>query len=934
MFGFGFNKEKSRANAERYLQQNKLPNAISEYEKILQVEPRDLAILNTVGDIYARLGQNEKAIERFRVVGESYASDGFLLKAIAVYRKITKLDPNGLATLEKLAELYRKQGLVSDARSMLLQAAEAYSRKGQSKETLRLLKQLVLFDPENVQVITRTADLMNQSGQKNEAKEMLAQTASTLVDRRALDPAKKLLDRLITLDPDNLRAQELRAQVTLELGDTEKAAEFYEAIPDLDSRADGLRNLLTACLKLDRLDSAIPICRKLVSVHQDPEGVLKVAARLYKDNETVKALSLYDEFSSQILIHDKEDVLAHLHGAVSRVRNNPEALQTLYKLFRRAGENSMIAEVLELQAHACVQSEQFERARDAYKELIELEPENAAHVQGYRQVCARLGPTASSSPVGDRPEDEQHTLEEFLTGDEPSLPRQSYPPQIEELISTALTEAELCESFSSKKRGIDALELALQSAPEDLRLNHTLGMLYRQEGKTSDAARCYIVMQRVLEGLGEIEAAGYYANLAGSDQTTTWEAKGSEFAPQDFDLSATSESATGTAEEIDLSGEWESVWQDSPAAMETSLSPPSPPPMPQSAQSESVSELLEEVRFCLNQQIWSEAETAISRLATACPEHPELPALRNQLRRGRPTTANSPSAPPPGPRYAPIEVIEVVGDLSSTPPPIPETPLPLAASHVAPTLSSLAAELDAELGDGFVPAPQPRGEVPAHKPHSASAVPPPPVASPIPAQSVHPATGTASQRPATTGGSGFQASAPARPPEVIPYVAATQDVPAEIEPALTPSVFGDLLQNFEQELAAPQHEDDDPETHFNLGIAFREMGLLDEAIGELQKVCKMTGKGVSKSRAQEAYIWLATCFVEKSVPEASFKWFLRALEGAPDEESRIALNYELANAYEAAGRKREALDHFMEVYGTNIDYRDVASRIRNLRSSV
>ncbi len=69
------------------------------------------------------------------------------------------------------------------------------------------------------------------------------------------------------------------------------------------------------------------------------------------------------------------------------------------------------------------------------------------------------------------------------------------------------------------------------------------------------------------------------------------------------------------------------------------------------------------------------------------------------------------------------------------------------------------------------------------------------------------------------------------------------------------------------------------------------------------------------------------------MPEASFKWFLRALEAAPDEESRIALNYELASAYAAAGRKHEALDHFMEVYGINIDYRDVASRIRELRSA-
>jgi len=155
---------------------------------------------------------------------------------------------------------------------------------------------------------------------------------------------------------------------------------------------------------------------------------------------------------------------------------------------------------------------------------------------------------------------------------------------------------------------------------------------------------------------------------------------------------------------------------------------------------------------------------------------------------------------------------------------------------------------------------------------------------------------------------------------------------AEPEP-LTPSVFGDLLQSFEQELAAPEHEENDPQTHFNLGIAFREMGLLDEAIGELQKVCRMAGDGLGPDQAQQAYIWLATCFVEKSVPEASFKWFLRALEAATDEESRTAINYELASAYAAAGHTREALGYFMDVYGSNIDYRDVASRIRELRSA-
>ena len=941
-FSFGFNKEKSRAKAEGYLQQNKLPNAITEYEKILQVEPRDLAILNTVGDIYSRLGQNEKAIERFRIVGESYATDGYTLKSIAMYKKITKLDPNGLATMEKLAELYRKQGLVSDARSMLLQAAEAYTRKGQSKETLRLLKQLVLFDPENVQVITRTADLMTQSGQKKEAMEMLSQTASKLIDRHALEPAQKVLDRLIALDRANLRTQQLRAQVTFELGDTDKAAELYEAIPDLDSHPEALGNLLSAYLKLGRLDEALLISRKLLTVHHDADGALKVAARLYKDNDTLGAIALYNEFSTEVLARDKEDVLAHLHGAVARMRNNPEALQLLYNLFQRAGEDSMIPEVLELLAHACVQVNQLERARDVYKELIELEPESAAHLQGYRQVCARLNPVepAASADAGATPEDGPHSLEEFLSEDEPVLPRQSYPPEVEEKIAAALTEAELCESFSSKTGGIAALEFALQSAPEDLRLNRSLGLLYRQAGDSARAARCYAAMQRALQKLGEAHAAEFYGSLANSGQTTTWEAKGSEFTARDFDLAPVSEDGddAGNAEEIDLSSEWESVFQESSAEPSEPPFPPAEaaPPAPHPAASpEVVAELLEEVRFCLAQQIWDEAETAIARLAAASPDHPELPALCSQLRSSRPTPANPDLNILPA-HYAPVEVIEV-GDSLSTPAESPagelHTPEPPAAAEL--TLNSLAAELDFELGDNFEIASQPAGEPPwpippaVETPAATAAQTPAPFDLPAPVPPPAPVPTAARNEP------GPSAAPQAQPPQQpVLYMPPVVERPTAPEPVLTPSVFGDLLQNFERDLAAPEENDNDPETHFNLGIAFREMGLLDEAIGELQKVCRMAGHGLDPARAQQAYIWLATCFVEKSVPEAALNWFLRALEAAPDEESRNAVNYELASAYEAAGRKREALDHFMEVYGTNIDYRDVATRIRELRSSV
>jgi tetratricopeptide (TPR) repeat protein len=152
---------------------------------------------------------------------------------------------------------------------------------------------------------------------------------------------------------------------------------------------------------------------------------------------------------------------------------------------------------------------------------------------------------------------------------------------------------------------------------------------------------------------------------------------------------------------------------------------------------------------------------------------------------------------------------------------------------------------------------------------------------------------------------------------------------------ISPSVdladmFGELKHELEEESATVQ---EDPETHYNLGVAFREMGLLDEAIAELQKVCQAVDRGHSFPQMMQTYTWLAQCFLDKNVPEAAIRWYEKALKLAGiDEDTRTALNYELAAAHESAGNKTTALKYFLDVYGSNIDYRDVAERIKTLKS--
>ena len=168
--GFGFNKTKVLAAAEKNVQQGKFENAIKEYQKVVKADPKDQTVLNTIGDLYSRLGQSEQAILYFKKVGDTYATDGFTVKAIAMYKKITKLTPGAADCILKLAEMYTQQGLYNDARSQYMQVAEAFMRNADLPSAARIFQKMLELDPENAAMQSRLADIYMRIGKKDEAR--------------------------------------------------------------------------------------------------------------------------------------------------------------------------------------------------------------------------------------------------------------------------------------------------------------------------------------------------------------------------------------------------------------------------------------------------------------------------------------------------------------------------------------------------------------------------------------------------------------------------------------------------------------------------------------------------------------------------------------------------------------------------------------------
>jgi tetratricopeptide (TPR) repeat protein len=142
----------------------------------------------------------------------------------------------------------------------------------------------------------------------------------------------------------------------------------------------------------------------------------------------------------------------------------------------------------------------------------------------------------------------------------------------------------------------------------------------------------------------------------------------------------------------------------------------------------------------------------------------------------------------------------------------------------------------------------------------------------------------------------------------------------------------EVFQEFRNELGELGEGGEDLETHYNLGIAYREMGLLDEAIGEFQKVAKAVKEGKQFRYAMNCSTLLAISFMDKGEPRIAALWYQEAL-GLPglEQETILALRYDLGVSLDMAGEADAALNNFRQVYAMNIDYRDVSDRIATLQ---
>ncbi|MBL8938001.1 MAG: tetratricopeptide repeat protein, partial [Archangium sp.] len=244
--------------------------AIKEYQKILEVDPKDVRILQKMGELYQKKNDNAQAATFIMKVAESYAKDGFFLKAVAQYKQVLKLDPTLIDINVQLAELHQQLQLMGEAMAYYQIVANHYDKQGDVKKSLDVLRKMVDLDPDNVQSRVKLADLYIRERMNDEASGELQRAAEHLKRQNRIDDYLRVAEKISALKPDDLQLARELAEIYLQRNDQKRALAKLQVCFKADPRdIDTLRLLAVAFQGLGQTSKTISVYKELARAYAD-----------------------------------------------------------------------------------------------------------------------------------------------------------------------------------------------------------------------------------------------------------------------------------------------------------------------------------------------------------------------------------------------------------------------------------------------------------------------------------------------------------------------------------------------------------------------------------------------------------------------------------------------------------------------------------------
>lgn len=937
--------------AQKHLAKGALDKAIAEYLRLVQADPSDVRTWLKIGDLYTQRGQKREAIETYARVADTYAQQGFFLKAVAVYKQILKLDPGLLEAQLRLGEMYEQLALVSDALGTYEQVAQQYARAGQIDKALATLGRMAELDPDNVPVRIKLAEGLSKAGRTDDAAREFEAGCRLLEEQGRIDDFIKVAERLLYHRPNDAALSKKLARLYLERGDAKRALGKLQVAFKADAKdVETLELLADAFLGLQQLPKTLSVLKEIARIHADakrPAARMAVLRRILEldpgdpdARQAVAAAARESTASQAALVAPPSSAVVGGPGSDEDDDDLMEGLddRRVHEGVRAAGRGDALDARDEAEAADDLDEGEVVDA-DEEDILIEEDDEPvAARAPAAPQASTRGGGTTAASARGT-----------------PSagMDLRATDAQRDAQITRMLGEVDVFKRYGLRQKVLEQLERVVAMAPDHVEARERLAGAYADAGRPLDAARQLAALADAFLDDDPQVAVTYLRRVVA--------------------LNPADEDARGKLALLD---------EEEPALPESGAAAPAAPPEPRPAASDLASAAAaaaaaevtdhalgaepgadDDAVMFVEDEGGRESTPAAAAPPNAPPDFDDATLYESVPRPGPGAFGLPPTTPSArrDPRIVTaVTVDETVGpatvlehrldddtgeDVRPFVPPAVSAPLPRATADVGGREPERAA--------------QPAGYVPP--PPRASIRPPGPASPDIEdvleeaeffvaqglfdearqtlgdALAAHPGHRLLLEKLAevedlAAGGSGDVGPAPdsIEPGEADDAFLLAEKLAEELGPAEPTGAVADVLdvdQVFAQFKKGVEENIglEDSDTHFDLGIAYKEMGLLDDAIHEF----KLAMSNPQKECLAETMIGL--CFVEKGQIAEAISHFKKGLySDNKNDREELGLYFELGVAYEMLQDPKEALYYFQKVQKRDPSFRGVGAKIKAL----
>jgi tetratricopeptide (TPR) repeat protein len=361
---------------QKYLARGQIDKAIAEWEKLIKEYP-DGNNYNTLGDLYLKKDDKQNAIDSFHKAANFFRHEGFSLKALALYKKILNINPSDPDSLFSLGELNEEKGLTTDAIKYYLATADSLSKEGKKEKLLDIYDKVLTLSPANIPLRNKVAEIYSKEGLMSEATKQYFQIAMLHAEKGEIEKSIGYYQKVLGAQPLNREAILGINYLYEKTGNLEKAIEqMKEAINLFPQDTD----IHLRCAEIHIMSGMFDEAREYLGKVTEIEPANIKARRLLGDiylneGDREKAWTEYLPVLDEMILDEKYDDAIKLLDSFKDI-DPLETGKRLVSLYRQLGEQDHIANELISLGDVLILKDMQKEALNCYKEALEITPDN------------------------------------------------------------------------------------------------------------------------------------------------------------------------------------------------------------------------------------------------------------------------------------------------------------------------------------------------------------------------------------------------------------------------------------------------------------------------------------------------------------------------------------------------------------------------------